>query len=313
MFQELLQTIQDHDTIVIHRHSRPDGDAMGSQLGLKHLILENFPNKTVYVVGDDAGYLSFMDGSAMDIISDSVYQNALAIILDTSSPHLISDDRWRLASSTARMDHHLFIEKIAEVEATDSSYESCCGLIAQFAMDCGLRLNPAAAKALYTGMLTDSGRFRYDSTTARTFRLAAFLREQDFDPNEIFRNLYAETLESKQRKAQFVLKVQFTPNRVAYIYNTKEELALLNMDAHSAARGMVGTMSDLKGVDIWVNFAESEDAVLCELRSSEYNINPVAVQYGGGGHAKASGATVADRETAMRMLADLDKMMGELK
>lgn len=313
MFQELLQTIQDHDTIVIHRHSRPDGDAMGSQLGLKHLILENFPNKTVYVVGDDAGYLSFMDGSAMDIISDSVYQNALAIILDTSSPHLISDDRWRLASSTARMDHHLFIEKIAEVEATDYSYESCCGLIAQFAMDCGLRLNPAAAKALYTGMLTDSGRFRYDSTTARTFRLAAFLREQDFDPNEIFRNLYAETLESKQRKAQFVLKVQFTPNRVAYIYNTKEELALLNMDAHSAARGMVGTMSDLKGVDIWVNFAESEDAVLCELRSSEYNINPVAVQYGGGGHAKASGATVADRETAMRMLADLDKMMGELK
>ena len=313
MFQDLLKVIQTYDTIIIHRHSRPDGDAVGSQIGLKHLILENFPGKTVYTVGDSAGYLSFMDDSQMDEIPDSTYEGALAIVLDTSSAQLISDDRWKLAAATARMDHHLFLGQIAEVEATDSSYESCCGLIAQFAMDCDLRLNPAAAKALYTGMLTDSGRFRYDSTTSRTFRLAAFLREQDFDPNEIFRNLYAESLESKKRKAQFILKIQFTPNNVAYIYTTKEELKEIEMDTFSASRGMVNTMADLQGVSIWVNFTETEDAVLCELRSSEYNINPIAVKYGGGGHAKASGASVADRETAMRMLADLDQMIGENK
>ena len=80
------------------------------------------------------------------------------------------------------------------------------------------------------------------------------------------------------------------------------------MDSFTISRGMVGTMADMKGVDIWVNFTETENGVLCELRSSRYNINPIAVKYGGGGHAKASGATVKDRETAMAMLADLDKL-----
>ena len=67
-------------------------------------------------------------------------------------------------------------------------------------------------------------------------------------------------------------------------------------------------MSEIRGVDVWVNFTETDDGVLCEIRSSRYNINPIAVKYGGGGHEKASGATVADREEAMRMLADLDNI-----
>jgi phosphoesterase RecJ-like protein len=67
----------------------------------------------------------------------------------------------------------------------------------------------------------------------------------------------------------------------------------------------------MKGVDIWVNFTEADGKVLCEIRSSRYNINPVAVKYGGGGHAKASGATVDSKEVAMQMLADLDQMVKE--
>ena len=313
MFSDLLKAIQSHQTIIIHRHSRPDGDALGSQIGLKHLILHNFPNKTVYTVGDRAGYLSFMQDSEMDTIPDCVYDGALAIILDTSSPELISDDRYKLAAMTARMDHHIFQGEIAKIEVVDSSFESCCGLIAQFAMECGLQLNPIAAQSLYTGMVTDSGRFRYDSVTARTFRLAAFLREQDFDANAIYRNLYAETLESKQRKAQFILKAKFTPNNVAYIYTTKEELEELKVDTFTASRGMVNTMADLKGVGIWANFTETDEGILCELRSSELNVNPIAVKYGGGGHAKACGACLPNREVVDAMLYDLDQLIGEIK
>ena len=311
MFEAILDKIQQYDTIILHRHYRPDGDAMGSQIGMKHLLQENFPEKKIYMVGDDAGYLSFMEDCVMDQIPDETYSDALAVILDCGSAHLISDDRWKQAAETVRMDHHLFTGKFADAEAIDSGYESCCGLIAQFAMDTGLKLNPLAAKSLYTGMVTDSGRFRYDSTTAQTFRLAAFLMEQKFDTNEIYRNLYADDFESKKQKAQFILKTQFTPNRVAYIYTTLEELKYLNMDTFSVSRGMVNTMADIKGTGIWVNFTETEKGVLCELRSSGMNINPIAVKYGGGGHAKASGATVPDRETAMNMLQDLDALPGE--
>ena len=311
MFETIVQQIQAYDTVILHRHSRPDGDALGSQIGLKHLLLENFPGKQVYTVGDDAGYFSFMEDSRMDTIPDSAYEGSLAIILDCGAPALVSDDRYRLAAATARIDHHIFSGKFAEFEVSDSSFESCCGMIAQMALESGWKLNRTAGKSLYTGMVTDSGRFRYDSTTDRTFRLAAFLMEAKFDTNEIYRDLYADDFESKRQKAQFTLKTQFTPKRTAYIYTTLEELREMNLSTFTVSRGMVNTMADIRGTEIWVNFTETEGGVLCEIRSAGVNINPIAVKYGGGGHAKASGATVADRATAMAMLEDLDNLLGE--
>lgn len=310
MFQAILNSIKCHDTIIIHRHHHPDGDAMGSQIGMKHIIQENFPQKTVYIVGDDPKHFHFMADSTMDNIPDEVYSDALAIILDTAATHLISDDRYKLAAKTARMDHHIFCEKIADDEVVDTSFESCCGLIAQFAVECGLRLSPLAAQSLYTGMVTDSGRFRYDGTTARTFRLASVLMETGFDTNELFRNLYADELSGKQLKAKFTMKIQTTVNGVAYIYTDLAEFNALGLDTFTVSRGMVNTMADLKGIPIWVNFTETGQGVLCEIRSNKYNINPIAVKYGGGGHQKASGATVTDRETAMAMLYDLDVIAG---
>lgn len=313
MFQEIINQINHYDTIILHRHSKPDGDAMGSQIGLKHILKENYPNKQIYVVGDTAGHYDFMDDCLMDEIADDCYLQALAIILDCGAKHLISDNRYEQAACTVRFDHHLFCETIADYEAVDSTYESCCGLITEFAIQCNLRVPSIAAKSLYTGMTTDSGRFRYDSTSARTFQLAAFLMEQSIDLNEIYGNLYAEDYESKKLRAEFLSKIQFTPNNVAYIYTTLEELKALGKDTFSISRGMVNTMADIKNVDIWVNFTETEEGILCELRSSKYNINPIAVKYGGGGHIKASGASVTSKQEAMHMLADLDQVAKEGK
>ena len=133
---------------------------------------------------------------------------------------------------------------------------------------------------------------------------------QGFDTNALFKDLYADDFESKKLKASFILKIQFSPKNVAFIYTTKEEFDRLGLDTFTVSRAMTNTMADIKGVDIWVNFTEADKGVLCEIRSNKYNINPIAVKYGGG-DAKASGATVADRETAMAMLRDLDEMMGE--
>ena len=210
MFTALLKKIKEFDTIIIHRHSNPDGDALGSQIGLKNIIKENFKDKTVYVVGDMTARFSFMEDSVMDVIDDSVYENALAIVLDTSASALISDDRYKTAKATARMDHHIYCEKICDVEVTDTSYESCCGLITEFAIKTGLKLNSLAAKSLYTGMVTDSGRFRYDSTTSQTFRLASRLLEEKFDTNEVYAGLYADDFEHVKLRAQFILKINFT-------------------------------------------------------------------------------------------------------
>ena len=311
MFEAVLDCIKNYDTIIIHRHSRPDGDAMGSQIGMKHIILENFPDKAVYMVGDETKFFGFLPDSTMDEIDDSTYDGALAILLDFASPHLASDERYTKAAKTARIDHHIYCETFTDVEVVDSSFESCCGMVTAFAVECGLRINETAGKALYTGMLTDSGRFRYDSTSSRTFRLASELIEAGFDTNELYSELYSYNFDNQLLKAKFTLKIQFTQNNVAYIYTTRDEVNELGVSEFSISRGMVATMADIKGVDIWVNFTESAEGVLCELRSSRFNINPIAVKYGGGGHQKASGATVPDRDTAMAMLNDLDQLQGE--
>lgn len=306
MFTKILQTIKNHDTIILHRHTSPDGDALGSQIGLKRVIQDNFPEKKVYAVGDDARRYSFMEGSTMDEVEDAVYEQALAIILDCGAASLISDERYKTAHATVRFDHHIFAEKIADLEVVDTSYESCCGLITDFALTCGLKLSPESAKALYTGMVTDSGRFRYDSTNSNTFRLASALMRENFDTADIYSNLYADDLANVQLRAKFVLKIKRTPYKVAYIYTTKEELATYDADAFTISRGMVNTMADIKDVDIWVNFTETEDKILVEIRSAKYTVQPVAVKYGGGGHAKACGASVGSYEEAMALLEDLN-------
>ena len=312
MFEQILECIEKYNTVIIHRHKNPDGDALGCQIGLKHLIKENYPDKRVLCVGDAAGRFSFMDDSVMDEVSDEEYKGSLAIVLDTSAKALISDDRYTTAECTARIDHHIFCEEIAEIEVTDTSFESCCGLITALAMECGWKLNAVAAKSLYTGMVTDSGRFRYDSTTSKTFRLAAFLMEQEFSTADIYRNLYSDDFGFIRLRAQFVLKIQFCEGkRVAYIYTTAEEVKEYGVDTFTISRGMVNTMGEIRGVDIWVNFTEADEGVFSEIRSSIYNINPIAKKYGGGGHAKASGATLKNREEAMHMLADLIEMTEE--
>ena len=311
---EALELLKKYDTVIIHRHTNPDGDAMGSQIGLKNLLLDNFPEKKVYVVGDGAGRFSFMDGSVMDEISDETYRGALAVILDSAEHSLVSDDRYTLAEKTLRIDHHIFCEKFADVEIVETAFESCAGLVTHLAREWGLTINTSAAKALFTGIVTDSGRFRYDSTTPRTFSDAAFLLEKGFNPTEIYDKLYVDDFSMIKMRAGFVLEIRFTKNNVAYIYSDRKKVVGLGVSDFTVSRGMVNVMAEIRGVDVWVHFTESTDGtVLAELRSRNLDINKIAVKYGGGGRLKASGASLKDKAQAMEMLADLDKLVGENK
>lgn len=313
MFEQALASLEEASRIIIHRHTHPDGDAMGSQLGLAALLRANYPEKEVYCVGDAAGRYAFMQNAPLDTVDDEAYVAALAVILDTSAEALISDERWKTAPKTLRIDHHLFCGQIAETEVIDPSFESCAGMIAAMAEECNWKLTSEAATALFTGMVTDSGRFRYDATNTRTFRSAAYLMQAEIDTNKLYMQLYSDSLENLKLRSSFIARIRTTEHGVAYLYNDLETVRESGLDQFSVSRGMVGTMSDLRGLPIWVNFTENtEGGVDCELRSSLYNINPIAVAYGGGGHQKASGAHVADRETAMAMLADLDKLAKEL-
>lgn len=310
MYNRVLKFIREAKTIIIHRHSRPDGDALGSQIGLREAIKATFPRKEIYMVGDMTPRYEFM--GKMDEVEDEKYKDALVFVLDTSEQSMISDERYLTGKHLIKIDHHIAKESFGDVEIVDTSYESCCGLVAFLIDRIRLKMTDYGAKSLYTGMVTDSGRFRYDSTTSKTFEIASKLLKHNFNINEIYNHLYTDTLEMVKLRAQFTLKFKLTDNNVAYIKTTQEEMKEYNVDIFSISRNMVNTMAGIKGINIWVNFTEDVDGrVIAEIRSSKYNINNIAVKYGGGGHKAASGATLKNFDEADMMLNDLNELAKE--
>lgn len=310
MYRKIIQKIKENDTIIIHRHMRPDGDAIGSQLGLKEAILATFPKKKVYAVGDDLGRFSFM--GKMDLVKDNEYKNALVFVLDSAERKLISDERYKDGKYIIKIDHHLFREQYGDLSIIDSDEISCASLIAQIIFKTGMKLTCKGAEALYTGLITDSGRFRFGGVNSDTFNIASKLCRYNFNINNIYNNLYQEDIEVVRLRANLTLKFKLTKNNVAYLMNTKEDIKEYNTSVFNISRGMVGVMGGIKGIDVWANFTEDEDgSVICEIRSNKLNINPIAVKYGGGGHKLASGTTVKNFEEAKNLLEELDKLVEE--
>jgi len=307
MFHNIIKKIKEFDTIIIHRHTRPDGDALGSQLGMKFGLQANFPHKKIFAVGDASDRLKFI--GAMDEIPDETYAHALAIVLDVAEEFMVSDDRYKQAKFIIKMDHHIEKTGFGNIKFVDTSYESCAGLVTDFFMQSKLKLNKAASSALFTGIVTDSGRFRYSSTSKRTFMLVGHLLGHDIDLENIYMNLYSEDLETVKLRAKLILKFETKDSGFAVLKNTAEEVRGYGADIFTVSRGMVNIMAGIKGINIWANFTEDESIgkIWVELRSNGANINEIAVKFGGGGHRLASGATLDSWESVDRMIEDCEK------
>lgn len=310
MYKSFLNKIKEYGTIIIHRHGRPDGDAMGSQIGLKEAILATYPYKKVYAVGDVNSRFSFI--GEVDEIGDELYKNALVIVLDSSDTTMINDERYKLGKFIIKVDHHISKCNYGHLNIVETSEVSCASLLAKIIFNCNMKLTDKGAKALFTGIVTDSGRFRYDTVTSDTFLIASKLLKYKFDPNEIYTQLYVEDLEIVKLRAQLIMSFKTTKKGVAYLINTQEDIKKYGVDIFTISRGMVNIMAGIKGIDIWVNFTEDvNNKVIVEIRSTKYNVNPVAVKYGGGGHKLASGATISGIDMIESVLNDLEQLVEE--
>lgn len=307
MFLEVYNKIKEFDTIIIHRHKKPDGDAIGSQLGLKRTILATFPNKRVLAVGLGSESLSFV--GSMDEVSDADYQEALVIVLDSGAEMLIDDERYKMGKLLIKIDHHIPQGEYGDISLVDNSYESCAGIIGDLIRNTPLVLTKDAASAIFLGMVTDSGRFRFSSTTSRTFDIASYLMSTGIDIDDIYNKLYIDSLANVRLRAEMTLKFTVLPTKVAYLMNTYEDVKRLGVSTYQISRGMIGVMSGIENINIWATFTENENGeVYVELRSNKANINQVAVKYGGGGHLQASGATVKSLDIVPDIIKDLERI-----
>ncbi len=310
MFNEIYNKIKEYDTIIIHRHTRPDGDALGSQIGLKEAILATFPNKCVKIVGDMIERYSWF--GKMDEVEDSLYKNALVIVCDCGAEKLISDERYNTGKYLIKIDHHLPQDNYGDTIYVDTTRESCAGVIAEMIANTPLQLNKDGALALFAGIVTDSGRFRYSQTNSKTFEIASYLMSYDIDTEYIYSKIYIEKLANVKLRAKLVSKFKVTSDGVAYLINTKEDVAKYGLPIFDISRGMVNIMSGIEGINIWSNFTETETGeVYCEFRSNGANVNKVAVMFGGGGHLQASGCTLSSKDMIKDVIKELNKALKE--
>lgn len=309
MYKKIYNLIKKYDTIIIHRHTRPDGDALGSQMGLKEAILSTFPQKNVFIVGDETERLKWM--GKMDIISDDKYIDALVIVVDTGTEKLISDERYQTGKYLLKIDHHIPQGEYGDLSYVNTSFESCAGIIADIILHTPLVMNSRSASSLFTGIVTDSGRFRYNSTTSKTFDIVSELYKYNIDTEYIYNKIYTDKLANVKLRAKLVSKFKITDKGVAYLINTKEEIKEYNISIFDISRGMVNIMSGIEEVSIWVNFCEDDNGdIYVEIRSNGININQVATKFGGGGHLQASGCTVKNYDDVNKVIAELDALIG---
>ena len=314
---QILNKIKEYDRIFIFRHVRNDGDCVGATKGLKRILEISFPEKEIYLIdADTSAYLAFM-GPEDEDVADELYETGLGIVLDTASEARISNKKYKLCKELIKIDHHIPLESYGCLQWVEEDRSSACEMVVVFydTFKDQLKIDKEAAGYLYTGMVTDTGRFKYSGVNGDTMRAAAVLLDVGVDTDTLFARLYLEAFEYLKFKAHIYNRMQVTENGVAYIYIDKAMQEEFNLSLEQAS-ACVGTLDSIRGCIAWAAFIENGDesgSIRVRLRSRFVHINPIAEKYRGGGHACASGATVYGQDEVRSLLADTDALVKEYK
>lgn len=317
IMESILHKIKEYDCIMLFRHVRTDGDCIGATKGMKRIIELTWPEKRVYLIDSDvAQHLAFM-GPEDEDVADEVYESALGIVLDTASESRISNAKYKLCKELIKIDHHIPLETYGNLAWVEEERSSCCEMVVHFynTFRDELKLDSVGATFLYTGMVTDSGRFKYSGVNGETLRNAAVLLDIGVDTDILYARLYLEAYEYLKFKAHIYERMQITPNGVAYIYIDRAMQEEFNLSLEQAS-ACIGNLDSIRGCISWLAFIETGDdkgSIRVRLRSRFVHINSIAEKYNGGGHACASGATVYSREEVDALLADTDALIKEYK
>lgn len=307
-YQELLDLINKYQIITIYRHQRPDGDAVGSQLGLKEFIQDNFKDKQVYALGVDL-YDAY---PIVDEVSDETIANSLAIVLDTSNRERISDSRYALAKEIVKIDHHPVVDAYGTYNYVNPKAAATAELLVAifkspaFAI---FKISKRAATYLYSGLLTDTLSFKTSNTTADTLRSASILAESEIDIYDINEHLFNRNLADFNFCNYLRTNLKYEDG-LAYALLDNDSLKQFNIDGNKA-RAYISEINGIEEFKIWVVFTENSEGTFdASVRSKKpYIINTIAQKYNGGGHPNASGIKGLKLETIKDLLDDLKQLI----
>ncbi len=313
--KKILDKIKQYNRIIITRHFRPDGDAIGSTKGLAGILKLSFPQKEVYVLNEDSSqYLAFLGGEDAPI-DDEKYADALVIVCDTATTDRISNKKYALGKELIKIDHHIDVKPYGDLSWVDEERSSLCEMIADFWLTFKdeLKIDEESATCIFTGMVTDSGRFKFSSVDGDTMRRAAALLDVGINTEWIYSNLNLDDFNVFKFEAYVYKKMKISKNGVAYIYVDKAMQKKFKL-TNEQASNVVSYLDGIKGAIVWLAFIQNASgSIRVRLRSRFVTINALAEKYGGGGHDKASGATVHSKKEMKQMLSDADELVKNYK
>ncbi|MEG0315083.1 MAG: bifunctional oligoribonuclease/PAP phosphatase NrnA [Erysipelotrichaceae bacterium] len=309
-YHAFIECIEANDTITIYRHIHPDSDALGSQFALKEYILNKYPNKHVYALGNEMAYEDgyFPQGDQCD---EATIASSLAIILDCGNAARIDDNRYLKAIDSFKIDHHPNIENYANHEIACSEAGATCEILALIFKNENDVLTTQCANYLYCGLIADTLKFSTRATSKNTLEAATYAASFGIDIANLNQLQYQSSVDEFKLETYIRSKACFVcNNRLAYIVLTKKEYNDFNL-TFSQAKDKVYALGNIKDVEIWCLLAEREEENRANiyngsLRSANLAINEIANKYEGGGHKLASGVKNLTKEKIDKLIEDLE-------
>lgn len=297
-------------SLAITGHVRPDGDCVGSNLALYNYAVKNFPDMKVDVFlekpTDKLSFIRGFDKINSDYASDTVYD--IMICLDSASKERIgrANKFFKTAALTVNIDHHVSNPEYADLNHVEGNSSSACEVL--YGLLDPEKLDRDIAIALYTGIIYDTGVFKYGSTSPDTMRIAAALMEYGIPTNYIVdSSFYAKSYDENRIFGYALMNSTLAyDGRVIYSSITKQDLK----DFGVSSRELEGIVSQLRltiGIQCAVFLSEIGPLEYkVSLRSGdEIDVNVIASKFGGGGHVRAAGATLhGTRDECMQALLD---------
>ncbi|AXZ23194.1 bifunctional oligoribonuclease/PAP phosphatase NrnA [Staphylococcus warneri] len=292
LMNDIMKEIESNETIIIHRHVRPDPDAYGSQLGLKYYLQLKFPDKHIFAVGEEEASLNFI--GTFDHVEDNTYKEALVIVCDTANAPRVDDQRFKLGKKVLKIDHHPAVDQYGDINLVDTDASSTSEIIYDMISHFNDEsiINEDVARVLYLGIVGDTGRFLFGNTTQHTMEVAGKLLGFPFDHNAELNKMSEKDPRLMPFQGYVLQNFELHSDGYCQVKITKDVLEQYKIKANEASQ-FVNTVADIQGLKIWMFGVDEGDQIRCRLRSKgQYVINDIANDFGGGGHPNASGVSV---------------------
>lgn len=312
--------IEAAERIVILTHLSPDGDAVGSSLGLYHFLREIGKEPVVVVPNRFPGFLNWMSGAADIVVLEEKHKEVqgliteadLLICVDFNDLKRIDGAKPFVEQSHAKkilIDHHLSPEAFADVTISHPEISSSSELVFRLICRMGFfqNITKACAESIYVGMMTDTGNFSYASQSPEIYHIISELLSKGIDKDNIYRLVYNTYSENRMRLMGFCLVEKmklYKEQRTAVISLSLDELARFDYQVGDA-EGFVNIPLSIEGIDISIFVREDVKKVKMSFRSQgTFPVNKMASTYfNGGGHLNAAGG-----ESYLSLAETLDKL-----